>query len=135
MKLAPNLKQARAEANRQAIDAGTQPGAILCYTAPQPATGEEATGMLLVSIPLTYPCGVADTGGLTITASAPGQALTDGNINWARIVDSTGKFVMDGTVRRPSDPDAATADFIIDITGVLTGAFVLLMSAYIAEGG
>lgn len=135
MNLSPTLKQARATANKNAIDAAATPGKMKCYSAPRPSPGGTPAGDLLATFIFTDPCGVVDAVGLHLTIDAPAQVLANGVIDWGRLEDGDGNWVMDGNVRMPADSDVASADFVIDNATVLIGGFVVLVSALIVEGG
>lgn len=133
--LSSALKQARSAANRDIIDAGSAGGKLKLYAGARPASGAAPSGTLLATIVFAYPCGTVDAGGLHLTSPAPAQAVAAGVVQWGRITDSDDAFVMDGDVRLPTDADAASADYLIDIAQVYVGSFVNLVSAVIAEGG
>ena len=127
MNLSPACKQARSLGTLAAIDAHTDPAAILLYEAPRPAAGGTPTGALVVSSPLTRPAGTVDASGLHLTQSLAGTVVTAGTPAWGRIVTGDGAWVIDGDIG---------VEFGIDTPGVLyPGSLVNLLSAGFAEGG
>lgn len=129
------LKQTRANTIKTAIDAGSGAGLIRFYADPRPASGAAPTGALLGTITLTDPCGTVDSAGLHLTAASVTQAVADGVITWARVLDSTSTYVFDADVRDPGAYDAAIADFLINSQQVYAGGYLVLASALLAEGG
>jgi len=95
---ATTLRTARASQIVAAIDAGAGAGKLRLYNGTRPATGGTVT-TLLAELTFSDPCGTVTNGVLTfnnITSDA--SADTTGTATWFRIVDSTGAFVLDGTI-------------------------------------
>jgi len=104
----------RLEATRQLL-AG---GAVVCHAAPRPASGEPNPYPAIPRIPFALGGGTVADGMLTLTAPIEGQCLPAGVIAWCRIETAAGVWLCDF--------DAADLD--LDVTAVLPGAFVRLMS-------
>ncbi len=95
---ATTLRTARASQIVAAIDAGAGAGKLRLYNGTRPATGGSVT-TLLAELTFSDPCGTVTNGVLTFSAIASdASADTTGTATWFRIVDSTGAFVLDGTI-------------------------------------
>ncbi len=95
---ATTLRTARASQIVAAIDAGAGAGKLRLYNGTRPATGGTVT-TLLAELTFSDPCGTVTSGVLTFSAIASdASADTTGTATWFRIVDSTGAFVLDGTI-------------------------------------
>ena len=132
--LTNRLKQARATANRDSIDAGGSGahGVVKLYNTTRPSTGGDAGGTPLAAIVLDYPCGtVSTTGVLSFTQPDAAQITETGIASWARVEDGSGNALFDCSVGL----DGSGAEIIIDQDILYAGAFVLLLSAQFAEAG
>lgn len=95
---ATTLRTARASQIVAAIDAGAGAGKLRLYNGTRPATGGAVT-TLLAELTFSDPCGTVTNGVLTFSAiTSDASADTTGTATWFRIVDSTGAFVLDGTI-------------------------------------
>lgn len=95
---ATTLRTARASQIVAAIDAGAGAGKLRLYNGTRPATGGSVT-TLLAELTFSDPCGTVTSGVLTFSAIASdASADNTGTATWFRIVDSTGAFVLDGTI-------------------------------------
>lgn len=95
---ATTLRTARASQIVAAIDAGAGAGKLRLYNGTRPATGGTVT-TLLAELTFSDPCGTVTNGVLTFSGIASdASADTTGTATWFRIVDSTGAFVLDGTI-------------------------------------
>ncbi len=95
---ATTLRTARASQIVAAIDAGAGAGKLRLYNGTRPATGGTVT-TLLAELTFSDPCGTVTSGVLTFSAIASdASADNTGTATWFRIVDSTGAFVLDGTI-------------------------------------
>jgi hypothetical protein len=107
------LRQARGQVIINAIDAGSGPGKLILYTAPQPSikgaaiTTQTQLGVMLFA----DPCGSNTAGVSTLTLNSDPTADADGDVAWGRVTDSAGVFVADisatllagaGPIRMPS---------------------------------
>jgi len=105
-KIADTVRNARMDAITAKVDAGAAGGFFRLYDGTQPAKGGAATLLLAEFQFSATSFGAAAAG--TITANAmtdEASAPAGGTVQWARIVDSAGVFVADGTI---------TVDFTID---------------------
>ena len=96
-------------------------GLIRIYDGTQPATGDTAitTQNLLVTLTLNATAfGAAVAGVLTANAITSGTAVFSATATWARICKSDGTAVFDGSV------DTASANIILNATGIVSGATV-----------
>lgn len=123
------LRSTRANTVKTAVDAGGAAGFLRIYDGTRPATGGTAT-TLLAELTMGYPsAGAASSGVLTFNAiTADASANATGTGTWCRIVDSTGAFVLDGSV------GTSAADYILNTTSITTGVNVSCTSAVITEG-
>lgn len=115
-----------------AADAGPGAGTVQVRTGAQPAgPGSAATGTLLVTITLNDPAfGSAAARALAaIVSPVPsGTAVAGGVAGWARVLDSTGAAVSDGSVGASGSGE----DFIIGpSTTIASGQIVTLDSGSI----
>lgn len=95
---ATTLRTARASQIVAAIDAGAGAGKLRLYNGTRPATGGAVT-TLLAELTFSDPCGTVTNGVLTFSAiTSDASADNTGTATWFRIVDSTGAFVLDGTI-------------------------------------
>jgi len=112
MGLNDTIRQGRGQVILNAIDAGSGPGTLKLYTAPQPAKGAAITSQTRLGL-LTFadPCGSNTAGTSTLTLNGDPLADADGDVAWGRIEDSAGNFVADlsatllagaGPIRMPS---------------------------------
>ena len=131
LNLSPTLKAAKSLATRAALDADTLPGKLMLFAAPRPTEGAAASAPALATITLTRPSGTTDSNGFAITAAAPGQVLTTGDVVWGRFTDGAGNWVMDADVGLA----AANKPLVIDAVTVYAGGFVSLVTAVLVEGG
>lgn len=88
--------EARLNATRDQLDAGTGNAAVQIYGGTKPSAISGAPGSaMLVQIELTKPCGTVASGVLTLTQTADGLIAATGQATWARFVDGDGLVVMD----------------------------------------
>jgi hypothetical protein len=129
MGFATTLRTSRADAIKTAIDAGAGAGLIRIYDGARPATGGTAT-TLLAELTCTDPCSTGAVAGvLTLSAiNSDASANATGTATWARIVDSSGTFVLDMSV------STAAADCNLNSTSIATGITVAITSCVITEG-
>lgn len=108
-----------------ALDAGAGAATLEVYTGPQPADADTAaSGTLLVTLTLNDPAGTQSGGVITIDVdpAISATAVATGTAGWARMKDSTGATVLDGSV------GTSSADFIIDSTSITSGQTVALVA-------
>lgn len=97
--LSTTVRNNMLNAIRDAIDGGAGAGLLRIYDGSRPATGGAAT-TLLAELTFTDPCSAgAAAGALTMSAiTQDSSANATGTATWFRCVDSTGTFVVDGSV-------------------------------------
>jgi len=130
LKFSSTLRNARATAIINAIDAGGV-GSIELYSGFQPATGGVITTQtLLATAQFFTPCGSATAGTLTFNAISNAAAIANGFIEWARILNGSGQFVMD------LDCGDASSNAALRFADLETkeGGSVIIASASITEG-
>lgn len=124
------LKQARATATLNKIDAAATAGKLLIFGTARPATGGDPGGTPLATIILQKPAGtVGEDGTLTLLSAPTVQVVETGAPVWGRLTDGDGVPVLDGSV------GIADADFIVDQEVIYIGAYVTLVAGAFAEGG
>lgn len=128
------LRNARATAIRDALDAGSGPGVIEFYDGARPATGGTAT-TLLATCTLADPSGTISNGVFTLGAVVDGTGTAGATAGgktatWARLKDSDGTFVMDASV----SATGGGGDIQLNSTTIATGQTVKVTSGTITEG-
>ena len=100
MRLASAARNVAVDAVVDLIDAGPAAGTLKIYSGPQPATADSAaSGTLLATFTFSDPAfGAAASGVATAGAIASTTWATNGTAGWARVADSTGATVFDGSV-------------------------------------
>ncbi len=124
------LRNARAEAVVEKIDAAATPGTIELYSTPQPLPGAAAGGLPMALTVLQAPCGIVSDGVVFFSSSLPAQVVTGGTVLWARAKDGDGNWVIDGNVAVTGTPGAG---FTLDDVVLYAGAFVFLFGATLTE--
>lgn len=121
--LSTTVRNAQANAVRDAIDGGAGAGLLRIYSGTRPATGGTAT-TLLAELTFSDPCApAASSGVLTFSAiTADSSANATGTATWARAVDSAGTFVVDMSV------GTSGADINLNSTSIQSGASVSISS-------
>lgn len=114
-------------------DAGAGPATIKVYTGAQPADGDTAeSGTLLVTFTCADPAwGAAASGIKTLDADPDlsATAVATGTAGWARMEDSTGANVVDGSVTATG----GGGDFTVVSTSITTGQTVNLLTGTITD--
>ncbi|CAG1769351.1 hypothetical protein BAC2_00256 [uncultured bacterium] len=99
MSFSPTLRNARATAIKDALDAGSAGAVMAFYTAPRPAAGAAVTTQThLGDCALSKPCGSVASQALTLDTITDGAGLATGAAVWCRISDSAGAWVIDADV-------------------------------------
>lgn len=124
IKIADATRNAMMDAVTAAIDAGTA-GYIEIRSGTQPANANTAvTGSLLVTLTLdaTASFGASAAGVITLDATPviTATAVATGTATWARIFDSAGNAVLDGSVGTSGEA------FTITSTSIVSGQTVNL---------
>ena len=114
-----------------AADAGSGAGVVEIRTGTQPASANDAaSGTLLGTVTLNdaaFGAGGASVAGradLDVDPEITGTAVADGTAGWARMKDSTGGTVLDGSVTA----SGGGGDFIMATTTVTIGLTLRLTS-------
>lgn len=120
------IRNALLSAIASAADAGTGPARLTVYTGSQPANADNAaTDTQLVQFVLADPSfGAPDAGVIAVDADPDINAVATatGTAGWARITDSNGATILDGSV-------GTSGDFVINSTAIVSGQTVVLASA------
>lgn len=124
-------RNARLDLIKTAIDAGAGAGLLRIYDGTRPATGGTAT-TLLAELTFSDPSAAAASSGvLTFSAiTADSSANATGTATWARVVDSTGAFVLDMSVTA----SGGGGDLQLNSTSITSGQNVSCSSATLTEG-
>lgn len=111
------------------LNAGSGPALMRVYDGTRPATGGTAT-TLLAELTCSDPAAPSASGGvLTFSAiTQDSSANATGTATWCRFVDSTGAFVMDGSV------GTAAADYILNTVSITSGVAVSCTSGTLTDG-
>lgn len=123
------IRNSRANAVRDALDAGGAAGFFRVYDGTRPATGGTATN-LLAELTMSYPSAPNASGGtLTFNAiTADSSANATGTATWGRLVTSAGAFVEDFSV------GTSGADFNLNTVTITAGVQVSCSSASMTDG-
>jgi hypothetical protein len=127
--LSTALRTAHVDNINTALNAGAGAALMRVYDGTRPATGGAAT-TLLAELTCSDPAaGAGAAGVLTFSAiTADASANATGTGTWCRFVDSTGAFVMDGSV------GTSAADYILNTTSIVSGVAVSCTSGVLTAG-
>jgi len=120
--LSTAVRNAKAKAAVDQLDAGSGPATIQIRSGVRPATpATAAAGTLLATIVLADPAGGAPANGV-VTIADPGAvtAVAAGEATWARFLDSSGNAVWDCDV----SGSAGTGDLRLATTTISAGLTV-----------
>jgi hypothetical protein len=121
-----SIRNARLDAIKTAIDAGSGAGTIKIYTGTQPTNANTALGaqVLLGTLTFTDPsAGAASAGVLTFsTITQDTAADATGTATWARIQDSAGNVVFD------CDVGTSGATINLNTTSIVVGGPIQISS-------
>jgi hypothetical protein len=128
------LRNARALAIVNDINAGAGPGSMLFCTAPRPAGGAAITTQtLLGTCPFAEPAGSVVNGVLTMAAlTDDASADATGWARWARVLDGDGNWVKDMDIAE-NDGTLRAADGTAE--GTDAAAPVKMASCHVYQGG
>jgi hypothetical protein len=126
------LRNARLDLIRDAIDADTDPGTITIYDGTRPATGASEGSAKTLSVGTFSQPSAPDaaTGVLTFDEIVYTDGLDDGTATWARIRDGSGAFIADASV----GVTGSGADITINSVGIITDGPVTHVEAKITAG-
>lgn len=127
LQFSTNARNAQLAAIAAQVDAGAGPGYIEIRSGTRPANvNTTATGTVLSTITCADPAfETPSAGSMDIDANpdlVDSSADATGTASWARVYDSTGAAVMDGSVA------TSGADFNITSTAITAGQTVTLLS-------
>lgn len=125
IRLAAAVRSDMMDVVETAADAGGTAAQLKIYSGSQPADADTtASGTLLATLTLNDPMGTQTGGVITIDVSPAitATAVATNTAGWARLLDSTGATVLDGSV------GTSGADFIIDSTSITSGQTVALVA-------
>lgn len=128
------LRNARLNVVRDAIDAGAAAGTLKIYAGTRPVTGAAVTTQTLLATCTFGDPSAADAaaGVLTFNAITGANAVADGTATWARAADSDGTFVMDMDVG--VDEVGATETILLNTVNLVTGGPVSVNSGTLTAG-
>ena len=129
---AESVRNARLDAVRAAIDAGSGAGKIEIYSGSRPATGAALAGnTLLCAGTFSEPCASASASGvLTFDTITYAAVAATGTATWARVKDSGDTFVLDWDV----GVAGSGADVILNSVSLVEDGLVTHVSASITGG-
>lgn len=132
LSFSPGIRDARAAAIRDALDADASPGCFAFFTGPRPPTGAATTTQVrLGTCVLSHPCGSVAGAALVFGAIADdGAADATGTAVWLRGFDGAGNFCLDMDVSG-TDGDAPCK---LTSPGIVAGGRIAVASATITEG-
>lgn len=131
-RLAPAARNAACDGVVDLLDGGPGAGTIKIYTGTQPAAASDAaTGSLLATVTLADPAFGAAASGVATMAGTPlsGTGVAAGTAGWARLADSTGATVMDGSVTATGGGgqiELATTTISVGVTVSITSGTVTM---------
>lgn len=114
------------------LDAGSGAATLKLYTGTQPATANDpVAGTLLATITLSDPAFGAASSGVAPLAGTPlsGTGVAAGTAGWARLADSTGATVLDGSVTATGGGgqiELATTTISVGVTVQITSGTVTM---------
>lgn len=126
-RIATATRNAACDAVVDLLDAGSAGGTIKIYTGTQPTTANDtATGTLLATITMSDTAFGAASSGAAALAGTPLSvaAVATGTAGWARLADSNGATVFDGSVTATG----GGGQIELATTSVSTGATVQITS-------
>lgn len=131
IRTATAVANAGLDAKYDRADAGAGPAVIKVYTGAQPANADTAAaGTLLVTFTCADPAWAPAAGRVKTLDADPdlsATAVADGTAGWARMEDSAGVAIFDGSV------GTSGTDFIINVADITTGQTVTLTEGTITE--
>lgn len=129
IRIKATVRDAMLDALVDAADAGAAAGTIQIRSGTQPANADTAaTGTLLATFTLADPAFDAASAGSVAIDADPDlttTAVATGTASWARVLDSDGNTVFDGSV------GTSGTDFTITSTAITNGQTVTLTAGTI----
>ena len=126
------VRNARLQVILDALDSGTLGGKLIVYTAPRPLTGAAITTQTIIgTCNFSKPSATIANGVLSLnTVNADLFADSTNTINWARLTNSEGLFVMDvscGVI-------GSGADIIFNTLSAQLNSTITIDSGSLTEG-
>lgn len=122
------IRNNKCQAVIDAIDGGVGAGTCKWYDGTRPATAGSAT-TLLGTLTFSDPSATKATGVLTFSAITPDSAAdATSTVTWGRVADSAGTFCFDLNIA------TATADIVVNVAAIVTGAQLSISSWTITDG-
>lgn len=133
LRLAVACRNAALDAALDLANAGAGAATIKVYTGSQPATADTAeTGTLLVTFTCADPAWSAASGGVKDLDADPdlsAVAAATGTAGWARMEDSAGNNILDGSVTATG----GGGDFTMNTTSITSGQTVNLTTGSVTD--
>lgn len=117
--------EARLDASRQFMVAGTARPKVRIYGGTRPSNGAAPSSPMLVEIELNPATATVSGNALTVQQYAPGLIASTGQPTWARIVNGNGAHVLDCDASGPS----GSAEIVVSADTLYLGGRVLLTGA------
>lgn len=126
VRVATDSRNAALAAVNVKANAGSGAATLKVYTGAQPANANTAeSGTLLATFTMADPCFETESTGVMDFDANPdisATAVATGTPGWARLADSAGNAVLDGTV------GTSGTDFIIDTATLVSGQTINFLS-------
>ncbi len=125
------VRNARAQALTNLIDASATAGSITIYTGTAPdGVGAITNQIALIVIPLSKPCVASITNGVINLAAITEQMVTvTGKAGWARIKNGDGVAIADLTIGL----NGSGADIELPTLDLIQGAYIRITAGQITE--
>lgn len=125
------VKNARAQALTNLIDASAAAGSITIYSGAAPTgVGAITDQVVLITIPLQKPCFSSITSGvITLAAITEQMVMTTGQAGWARIANGDGVAIADMSV----GVNGSGADIELPTVDLIQGAYIRITAGQITE--
>lgn len=105
------------------------------YATARPAPNGAPGGVPMVAVLLAFPCGTVAAGALELADTDYAQIANSRTAVWARLHDAADTWICDFSVGTQAmhDADPLTAEVIVGVTTMYTGAFLALIGARIVS--
>lgn len=125
------VRNARAQALTNLIDASSAAGSITIYSGVAPTgVGAITDQVALITIPLQKPCYSSITSGvITLSAITEQMVMTTGQAGWARITNGDGVAIADMSV----GVNGSGADIELPTVDLIQGAYIRITAGQITE--
>nr|WP_321238699.1 hypothetical protein [uncultured Tolumonas sp.] len=131
MRYSVDVKNARAQATANKIDAGASVGSLTIYSGVLPGTlGNVTTQTAILTLPLQKPCAAhIENGVTTLAAIAEQMVMVTGTAAWALIKNGDGVPVVDLLV----GVNGSGADIELPTVDLIQGSYVRITAGQISE--